>query len=272
MVIVKYRLHRKLLACALLTGISRASLFAAQLDAGLNGQQDLIDDVSELAQARSALYTLSDTFISSLEHAADLEEQRVQALSRGEQTVIPSNPDLIARLTEVVIVLKDSRSIPALISVLGNGSTATPVALAEFGELAIPGLLTVISPPEGPSHQVHAAPLALRCMVEGNKDQGISPTSIAEIKDALSKRLEMKQEFVTNLWRDIELAIALDDPELRRVVELIASDQEAVIDRGVNAPDLIQKTQVQAQDRLNNVAAMPICEDFRTRINNRFTQ
>lgn len=229
---MRLRFHNKLATYVLFAAVNCIPAFAAQSDSSVDGQEELIEDMRELAQ---------------------------------------SNPELMARLTEAVIVLKDPKSIPVLISVLGNGSTATPIALAEFGELAIPGLITVIAQPEGPSHQVHAALLSLRCMIENDK-LVISSASIAAIKDVLSSRLATRQEFVTNLWRDIDLAIALGDPELTRIVELIASDQEALIERGVNAPDLIHKTQALARDRLNGAVAMPICEDFRARIANRFAQ
>jgi hypothetical protein len=239
----------------------------------LLGEEASYDEKSRaLIDVREILYGLEKALISTLEQQGELHTQHHEEVMRGVETDIQISPEFLARLTEVVLTLRDPRSIPALISVLGNGSTATPAGLAAFGEEAVPGLIAVITPPEGPSHKVYGSLLTLRCMVDNSIIRTFSPETFEEIRSVIDQRLNMRQEFVTNLWRDIDLAIALGDQGLREIVQALASDEQAVIALGVTAPDLIQRTQTNAKDRLAGIPAVPNCQVYADRIDNRFME
>jgi TfoX/Sxy family transcriptional regulator of competence genes len=55
----------------------------------------------------------------------------------------------------------------------------------------------------------------------------------------------------------IDLAAVLDDVELRRILEGIATFQEDVLVRGVTDPQLVQKIQERAAERLAGHSALP---------------
>jgi hypothetical protein len=65
-------------------------------------------------------------------------------------------------------------------------------------------------------------------------------------------RLAGKQVFTT-VWDAVDLAIALKDPALRRIVKSLATDRNAVVARGIEDSETIEETQRLAAQRLAGV-------------------
>lgn len=194
-------------------------------------------------QLRSAL-------ITALEQESRLLAGFLAGRARGQGVPDPGNPELIAGLAHVVAAFRDPRSIPGLAGALGSSPPAMS-ALAEFGELAAPAVLQVVETTTDGSVEDDAM-TTLRFIAErvGRSLTGSIRTSMCK---AARERLTTPQKFVTTVWKAIDLAVAVDDAELRRVVQSLASDRNAVIALINTEPDLIDRTQRLASERLAGI-------------------
>jgi len=193
-------------------------------------------------ELRAALITLLERNSTILEEA----RRRNVAVANLE------NPEFIAHVAHVVSQLEDPRAIPALAGALDSGSTLVSDALADFGEQAAPAVLGVVTSPDSRYSAVDPGLRTLRFMVEEAGTRPLSAGTLDQIRGAAQRHL-MGKPYFTTLWRAIELAVALNDPGLRRIVESLASDPNEAIARGVTDPGLIEKTQKWAVDRLAGV-------------------
>ncbi len=253
-----------LLTMALLAGALRPAMVQAQTDQSTLAQQLVGGNASERSRALETVRALGPPQISPelrgalikvLEREDQIQAQRYHANLRGETLEPLEDPEFIARASRVVAELRDPQAIPALAGALGTGSPPTR-ALVDFGEKAVPALLAAVRSPETTHYVVDDALLALRFMVEGAGPRPLSVGSVKEIRDVAKQRLTGKQYFTT-LWEAIDLALTLKDPELRGIVESLASDRKAVVARGIDDPDLIQETQRLAAERLAGVPPKP---------------
>lgn len=236
----------------------------AQVDQRALAQQILSGSARERSGAVEAARALGPqntgpdlraALIAALEREGQVESQRYYADLRGEALEPPEVPELIFRLSAVVAELRDPAAIPALVGVLGTGSTVTN-ALVAFGEEAIPAILAAVRSQETTHHVVDGALIALRFMVEGAGPHPLSAATLNEIRSAAKQRLTGKQVFTT-VWRAIDLAVALKDPDLRRIVKSLATDRKEVIARGIEDSETIEETQRRAADRLAGVPPKP---------------
>jgi hypothetical protein len=186
--------------------------------------------------------------------AALEREGRLHARRRSGEIGRLENSELIAGLANLVVEFRDASSIPALAGSLG---TAPPVifALADFGEPAAAPIMEVLRNSQDPSVEMDAL-IGLRLMVEGKSSRPLSAKSLLAMKVLAAQRLA-ETHMVTTLWRAIDLAVALDDPDLRRTVESFAVDSKAAVARGITDPDLIEDTRRLAADRLRGVLPLP---------------
>ena len=129
-------------------------------------------------------------------------------------------------------------------------------ALAAFGEQAAPAVLGVVTSTESHYDEVNHGLITLRFMVEQTGARSLSANTVDQIRRAAQQRLTGRQYFPT-LWNAMDLAVALNDPNLRRIVQSLASNRNEVVIRGVTDPELIEKTQKRAADRLAGVPALP---------------
>jgi hypothetical protein len=129
-------------------------------------------------------------------------------------------------------------------------------ALADFGERAAPAVLAVVNSPDAHYSAVDEGLITLRFMVEGTGPRPLSAGTLDQIRGAARQRLTGKQYFTT-LWRAIDLAVVLKDPNLRQTVQALASDPTEVSARGVTNPDLIARTQQWAAQRLAGGPSSP---------------
>lgn len=123
-----------------------------------------------------------------------------------------------------------------------------------FGEQAAPAVLDVVTDPASSDSAVFDGLIILRMLVE--TEESLSLETVARIRAAAEQRLTGRQSFLT-LTRAIDLAAVLDDPALRRILEQIAGSPEEVRARGVTTPDLVERTQQRARDRLAGVPPLP---------------
>lgn len=194
---------------------------------------------------------LRAALIRALEREGEIRAQRYHAGRRGEVVEPMEDPELIAKLARVVAELRDPRAIPALTAALGTGSPVTR-ALVSFGEDAVPSLLAAVRSPESIEYVVEGALMTLRFLVEGAGPRPLSATALDGIREAVRQRITGRQYFTT-LWDAIDLAMALNDADLRRIVQSLASDREQVVARGIEDPELIEETQRLASERLAGV-------------------
>ena len=196
-------------------------------------------------ELRAALITLLE----------NLNRVLVETRSRGQYLASVEHPEFIARVGCTVAELQDQRAIPALSQPTGCFLPAIR-ALAAFGERAVAELVRVVTSPTSHYREVDYALLPLRFIVEASERHPLSDHALDRIRDAAEQRLTGEQDF-TVLWRAIDLAVVLEDAELRQIVERLAADRNEVIGRGISSPDLIEGTQKRAADRLAGLPPLP---------------
>jgi len=166
-----------------------------------------------------------------------------------------ANPEFVVHVAHTVSQLGDPAAIPALAGALGSGSMLVRDALAEFGDRAAPEVLRVVTSPASHYSAVDQGLIALRFMAEGHGGR-LSPATLDRIRGAAMQRLTGRQYFTT-LWQAIDLAIALNDAELRQIVESLAASRDTVAARGIVNPLIIERTQTRATTRLAVPRAAP---------------
>lgn len=209
---------------------------------------------AEAIDASDVEQPLRQALIDALERESSASRERREALLRGVAHE-EDDYDFHARLTHTVIRLRDPQTIPALAGVLGNGLMAVR-ALAAFGDRSVPAIVEAVRSPRSHSSLIRGGFIALRFIVEESKTRPLAAGTHQQIRSVVEQRLSGKGDFTT-LWRAIDLAVVLDDPELREIVESLASDRSEVIARGIDDPDLIERTQKRAADGLAGVPPLP---------------
>lgn len=243
-----------------------ASLLMAQPDQRVLAGQVLSEDVEVQARALQAVAgigrenvgpELRSALIKSLERENTTHTQHRLADQVGQKPPPLKAPEMYFEVAQAVIDLHDRAAIPALAGALGTG-TSVPRALAEFGLQAVPALLDVVTDAEKYCLNVNGGLLALRFIVEQREAYPLPASLRNQIIAAARQRLATgKGLFDTTLLWAIDLAVALKDPELQRIVESISSDRNEVIARGITDPQLIEQTQKRAHDALSGVPMRP---------------
>jgi len=186
-----------------------------------------------------------------------LLERQNQLVRKAEQDGIPvdmvENPEFIVDVQHMVAALREPKAIPALAQALGTFATVR--ALAAFGGQAVPAVVGVVTSSTIDHSAVDDGLIVLRWIVE-RRGAALSPGTIPQIRRAAEQRLTGKQYFTT-LWYAMDLGAVMNDSELKRIIEDMATNPPAVIARGVIDPRLVEKTQQRARDRLSGVPALP---------------
>lgn len=200
---------------------------------------------------------LRAALIAALERDGEIRADRYRARRRGETLEPLEDPELVGPLTRTVAALQDPAAIPALAGALGTGFAAIR-ALEAFGEQAAPTVLATVLSRDRSSEAVDSGLITLRMMVEGSRVRPLSAGVLAQIRRAAEMRLTEPQEFVTTVWRAIDLAVVLDDAPLRRLVDSIAADPRSItLTRGKMDAELAETTRRRAVDRLGGVLPKP---------------
>lgn len=194
---------------------------------------------------------------SALMFLADRQNETVRRVTaRGEPVERVVDPYFHSSVCETIAELRDPAAIAVLARGLGTCGFQVHRYLAQFGDQATAAVLAIVTWQDSSYAAVDEGLIALRFMVENASERALSPASLKRIRRAAEQRLTGKQYFTT-LWWAIDLAIALHDPDLRRIVESLASDQSAVVARGVEKTELIEKVQEIAKERLAGVPPLP---------------
>ena len=188
---------------------------------------------------------------------AQQNETVQEAIGRGITLDTLEDPEFISAVARIVAGLNDDQAIPVLAGALGMGNVNR--ALADFGEKAVPFVVDVVTSKSAHYSAVDDGLRVLRLIVEGKRPRPLSGSTMAAIRQAAQQRLTGEQYFTT-VWNAIDLAIALNDPKLREIVQSLASDPNEIVARGItdiNDLRLIEMTQKRAAERLAGVPAMP---------------
>lgn len=239
------------------------SASAVEVDTDVLNEQLLGTDLGAraraLAKSGKIIAEIKESLLSALEEEVTyLEERRVHARA-GIKLDNHRDPHFVTILTQAVIELHEPRALPPLIGVLGFGYARTFRALAEFGEPAVNPLVEVALNSDNLDQQREAM-VTLRCLVEHTNplsdDAMSSIKRVAEVRMTTPVRLAETGIMLRNA---VDLAVAVNDKGLRKLVELISSDSGAVRRQGVTDHERIEKTQKYASDRLNGVPARQRC-------------
>ena len=180
-----------------------------------------------------------------------------------QNVTVAGKDDLLGHLAEIeatclgsALDLKSPRVIPELVKTLGLGFSIVPQQLAEFGEDAAPAVLAAVTSADSDREVVGTGLMALRFMVEGAGPRPLSAGARERITQAAEQWLAARQQSILTLGAAIDLAAVLGDPDLRRILESLASDPNAVASRGIDAGS-IHWIQKRAADRLAGAPPLP---------------
>ena len=156
-------------------------------------------------------------------------------------------------VADVVAGLNDPRAIPALVR-FGNHGFSRYVArgLASFGEQALPAILEVIDTPGVADDAVSISLLAISMMVEDGGADGLSTSARDDIVRVA--RESLWSQHGSGLIDAIDIAVALNEPELLQMVMAISQDPSIVVARGVSQSmaSLVHKHAVDALARISD--------------------
>jgi hypothetical protein len=248
---------------AFLVAVSWASSVDGQVTAP--SQQDLLEMLrSEDRAASVAAVTWisrigADSLNPELVLALIAELERANALEaetrrQGVALETRMNPESYSFLQRVVAQTNDPRTIPVLAQALGNFGLVP--FLVDYGELAAPDVLDVVTNPESDYYAVNDGLRILRMMIENQEAQALTAETLIRIRDAAEQRLTGPQYFTT-VYYAIDLAGVLADSVLTQKLELIAAYDTEVYALGIEDPDTIARIQQRAADRLAGVPALP---------------
>jgi hypothetical protein len=190
------------------------------------------------------------------ELVGSLRESLQDVTAAGQDDLLRHLSEIEATCLGSALDLKSPQAIPELVKTLGLGFTFVPHQLAEFGEDAEPAVLAVVTSSESDREAVYTGLMALRFMIEGAGPRPLSPGARERIRQAAEQWLAARRQSILTLGAAIDLAAALDDPDLRRILQSLASDPNAVASRGISAGS-IEGIRKRAADRLAGVPPLP---------------
>lgn len=155
--------------------------------------------------------------------SADLKAAVIDAAwaeLRGE-VPRPEGDEAIFDYVWALCRLRDARAIPPMLEAISMGPMVSN-ALADLGAAAFPAVFAAVKDPKF-DDDVPGGLLALRFMVE---DGSLNGHQLEQVREVGRERLSGMQG-VRTVMAAAWLAIALEDPQLRRIVERIATDRAA---------------------------------------------
>lgn len=171
--------------------------------------------------------------------------------------------DLLSHLAEIEatcvggeVDLRNPQAIPGLAKALGLGFSVVGRSLAALGEDGAAAVLAVVMRVEPDTYAVAEGLVALRFMVEETATRPLSAATIDRIQRAAEHWLSARGQSILTLGAAIDLAAVLDRPEMRRTLESLASDREAVAARGIGA-ESIEMIRRRAAEGLAGIPPLP---------------
>lgn len=201
---------------------------------------------------------IRSALVAELERTTALKEESRRLGIALEARMDPESHMFLQR---VVAQTNHPSTIPALVQALGNAGLIS--YLVDYGEVAAPAVLDLVTNPESHYYPVNDGLRVLRLMIENQSAQPLSAETLARIRAAAEQRLTGTQYFTT-IYYAIDLAGVLADPELTQKLELIAVYDSEVHALGIEDPDTIVRIQQRVADSLAGVPALPRRESYRT--------
>ncbi len=166
-----------------------------------------------------------------------LLEQRYDARDAARRRGIPLSDvvdfEFFVSVAEVVATLNDPRAIPALTRVGNSGySRHAARGLASFGEQALPAILKVFDTPGASDNALAYNMDALSMMVEDIGANGLSMSARDHIVRVARDGLRSQDGGV--LLSTVDIAVALNEPELVQTVVAFSQDSGELVARGVS--------------------------------------
>jgi hypothetical protein len=163
-------------------------------------------------------------------------------------------------LTSAVIMLRHPETIEALAGALTIGEPPARY-LAKFGEEAAPVLLAIAEGEAWRQAQAMAAMRSLRLMIDEPQGAPLSPSTRERIRRLVRAQLTGKVEYPAavdtirsrthvRVRAAVSLALALDDPSLSELVQMLARDPAAIRRLGIEDPAAIEDVQRHAAPEL----------------------
>lgn len=238
----------------------------AQVDQRALAQRLLSDDAALRTQALKTVRSLGPLNIGPELRTALIafldkgNKVARDATGRGDPVERLLDPEFYAKVCQTVAELRDPAAIAVLAGSLGTCGWVVHREVAAFGEQAAPAVLAVVTSSQSSYEAVNEGLIALRFMVENADMRPLSDATVKGIRRAAEQHLiapgRPSGTGVTLRWA-IDLAVALGDPGLRRMVESLAFDPQTVIARGITDPQLIDQTRKWATDRLAGIPPLP---------------
>lgn len=193
-------------------------------------------------------------------------QDSLDELRMSLEAVSPSQSAmLLMRLAEIeedclnspVTELGDPLAIPGLAKTLGSGFTMVPRQLAGFGEQALPAILDVMRTQELDREMARDGLLALRYMVDLLETRPLSAAALQEVRTVTEQWLAMPEQSILTLGTAIDLAILLDDSDLREIVQSLANNRDEVFKRVAREEVAVEFIQRRAAARLSGSPPLP---------------
>jgi hypothetical protein len=204
------------------------SKLAQALQTGTDQQREAaaraVLNIPPTARDPSILFAL----LQELDRLKQDSETRASILASGQSLAPKGESEYLFTLLDAVTQHDDLIVLHPLISFISNGNR--PInAIAAFGELALPEVLTLASNDSG---DTMPAIMTLQRMLERPVRTPISANSRKQIVDAAARRLIGKQKEDV-IFAVLDLAVATGDPSLIRRVQVIGTSDSEVRSMGV---------------------------------------
>jgi hypothetical protein len=262
------RIVRYGVAAAVLLLLLHPPSLQGQVDQASLAQQLRSASVAEQDRALAEVLALAPdeigpelrvTLIAELEKVVRAHRAHRKARKLGQPLPPVEDPKFILPLSRAVAGLNEPRAIPALAGGLGTGGTVIR-ALVEFGDQSAAAISSVVRSVERSTPEVNDGLIALRFLIERAETHPVSPGTLEEIRSVAHEHLlrsPVSDRTGGTLRWAVDLAIVLGDPDLREIVALLATDETALIERGITDPDDISRTQARATDGLAGRLPLP---------------
>lgn len=182
---------------------------------------------------------------------AEVQAERTRRTGGTVPSSAGSDPDVLFIHFEAVEAFRDPRAVPLMIEALKYGGGVYD-ALADLGAAAFPATLAAVSDPGGHPYRVAGGLTVLRFMVE---DGSLNARRLEQVREAARERLSGIQDAFL-IDDAVRLALVLRDPELRRIVETLATDRTAAQALMLDAFPLIAGSHDENTDRVQERARL----------------
>lgn len=205
---------------------------------------------------------LRAALVAALGREAEAYHRRESRARRGEPIEDLGDPYLLQRLSRTVARLRAPEAIPVMVEALGADIELIR-ALAELGEDAAVAVLDLVMGHDPSEFALPHGLIVLRCMAEGSAVEGFSSETRGRILAAAAYRLAEPGRLAgsgVTLGRAIDLAGALETPELAEILVILSQDANEVFKRGVQDPARVEAIQIRARRALMGAPAPgPTC-------------